>query len=119
MPDTFSEFRSTPMIDLAELYAILREVATRRRIVSYSDLSALYRDRTGEDHHPHGTWDVPLGQLNGHTFAGRLPAISAVVTYKVDEDDPDSQFIPPGDNFWGTPGVPPRPATAGDREMTW
>src|SRR4051794_7987378 len=107
------------MIDLGVLYLILSNAARRGEIISYTELSVRYHRETAEDHHPHGTWDVPLGQLNGHTHSAGLPAISAVVTYKVNEDDPDSQFVPPGDNFWGTPGVPPRPATAGDREMTW
>ena len=54
-----------------------------------------------------------------HAHAVGLPAISAIVTYRIDEDDPDSQFGPPGDNFWGTPGVPARPGTAQQREFFW
>jgi hypothetical protein len=107
------------MIDLTELYAILRRAAAAREIIAYSDLSIRYRETTGEDHHHHGTWDVPLGELNGHTNRIGLPPISAIVTYRVDEEDLDSAFVPPGDNFWATPGVPERPRTADDREMIW
>lgn len=107
------------MINLVELYAILRLVALHHDIISYRELSVRYLQRTEEQHHWHGTWDAPLGQLNGHTQANGLPAISAVVTYQIDEDDPDSQFGPPGNEFWGSPGVPARPATAQQRELVW
>jgi hypothetical protein len=83
------------MIDLVELYAIQRLVALHHEVISCRELSARYRQRTGEQHHGHGTWDAPLGQRNGHTPANGLPAISAVLTYRIDEDDPDSPFGPP------------------------
>jgi len=107
------------MIDLNELYSILRLAAMRGEIISYSDLSALYRERTGEEHSPHGTWDSPLWQLNAATKSSGLPPISAIVTYRIDPDDPDSQFVPPGNEFWGSPGVPNRPPTAELRELEW
>jgi hypothetical protein len=107
------------MIDLGVLYGILRLAARNREIIAYGDLSARYRVETGEEHHPHGTWDHPLGKLNGITHAAQLPAISAIVTYRIDEDDAESAFVPPGDNFWGTPGVPDRPRTADEREIVW
>jgi hypothetical protein len=48
-------------------------------MVMNSDLSTRYLEETGEEHHPHGTWDNPLRELNGLTHAARLPAISAIV----------------------------------------
>lgn len=107
------------MIDLGVLYLVLREVALVRRIISYKQLSVLYFRETGEQHNPHGTWDAPLGDLNAVTHRAGLPAISSIVTYQIDEDDPDSQYGPPGNEYWGTPGVPPRPRNAGDREIVW
>ena len=41
------------------------------------------------------------------------------MTYQIDENDPDSQFGPPGNEFWGSPGVPPRPASVQERELVW
>lgn len=107
------------MIELADLYAILRQAAQHGEIISYSDLSDRYFERTGQQHHWHGTWDAPLGQLNGITQDAGLPPISAIVTYRIDEDDPASQYRPPGDSFWGSPGVPPRPGNSQEREETW
>src|SRR5262249_13824702 len=107
------------MIDLVVLYSILREVAMRGILISYGVLSRLYFECTGEPHSPHGTWDQPLGALNWFTHAAGLPAISAVVTYQWDQDDPDSEPCPPGNGFWGCPGVPHRPPTCDGRFFEW
>lgn len=107
------------MIDQGQLYAILRRAARYGEIIAYPDLNARYHEATGEDHHPRGTWDIPLDELNGHTNLAGLPPISALVTYRIDEDNPDSAFVPPGDGFWETPGVPPKPDSADERERVW
>jgi hypothetical protein len=104
------------MIDLAVLYAILRGVAARKGIVSYEELSRLYHEAAGEWHGPHGTWEEPLAQVNGHARAAGLPPISALVTDKPDEK---SGFGPPGGGFWDSPGVPPRPRKGDDRLLVW
>jgi hypothetical protein len=104
------------MIDLAVLYGILRGVAKRQQIISYEDLSRLYQEATGDWHEPHGTWDSPLAEVNGHTKAASLPPISALVTYKPQEG---SNLEPPGSGFWGSPGVPPRPGRADNRLLVW
>jgi hypothetical protein len=105
------------MIELAVLYAVLRDVARRKDVISYEDLSRLYHEAAGDWHDPEGTWDVPLAGLNGRTRAAGLPPISAVVTSKPRAEE---NFGPPGDGgFWGSPGVPPRPARVADRLMIW
>jgi hypothetical protein len=106
-------------ISLWHLYAILRQAAIYREIISYTDLSVRYRDRMEVWHEPHGTWDQPLHHLNRLTHAARGLPISAIVTYRVDRDDPNSRLGPPGEGFWTTFGAPPRPATAAQREVVW
>ncbi|MDY7225780.1 hypothetical protein [Hyalangium rubrum] len=105
-----------PPVNLDYLYEILRDIASKQDIWSYSDLSAEYNKRFRVYHPPHGSWDVPLLQINTRTHAARLPALSAVITY---EPSAASNYGPPGKGFWGTPGVPPRPARADDREDEW
>jgi hypothetical protein len=104
------------MIDLATLYAVLRGVASRKGIISYEDLSRLYHEAGGEWHEPHGGWDVALADLNGHAKAAGLPPISALVASRPRVTD---NFEPPASGFWGSPGVPPRPAKADDRLLVW
>ena len=57
-----------------------------------------------------------LAELNGRVKAAGLPPLSALVTYKPQEGD---NFGPPGGGFWGSPGVPPRPARADNRLLVW
>lgn len=105
------------MIDQAVLYAVLRGVARREGIISYEELSRLYHEAGGDWHDPQGTWDEPLANLNGRVRAARLPPISALVTLKPRTEE---NFEPPSSgSFWGTPGVPPRPARLNDRLMIW
>ena len=105
------------MISLAVLYGVLRGVAAGKGVISYDDLSRLYHGVTGDWHEPHGgTWDVPLAEVNGHLKAARLPPLSALVT---DRPRGGDSLGPPTTGFWGSPGVPPRPARGDDRLMVW
>ena len=106
----------TPSVNLDELYLILRDVASKKKIWSYTELSEEYRQRFHVWHEPHGSWDVPLGEINTRTHSVGLPALSAVITYKPEQG---SSHGPPGKGFWGTPGVPPRPARKDDQYDEW
>jgi hypothetical protein len=104
------------MIDLALVYTLLRGVAATRGILSYEDLSRLYHEAGGEWYEPDGTWDVPLSKMNGYTRAAGLPPLSALVTYKPQQE---GNFEPPGGSFWDSPGVPPKPRRTDDCLMIW
>jgi hypothetical protein len=100
------------VIDLDELYVILRDVARRKSRITYSELSVLYEQQTGEWHEFHGTWDAPLGQLNNILYEAGLEPLSAVVVLKNGGE--------PGSGFWGSsPGVPAEPRKAEDRLLKW
>ncbi|MDP1915397.1 MAG: hypothetical protein Q8L14_04065 [Myxococcales bacterium] len=101
----------TPNLD--DLYQILRAWAAQRTCKTYSDLSIAYQSRTGDRFEPHGSWDVPLGELNRrlHSALG-APAISALVVKKDTKE--------PGGGFWGcATNVPPRPTSADARLAAW
>jgi hypothetical protein len=104
------------MIDVAVLYAVLRDVARSKGIISYEDLSRLYQEAGGEWHEPDETWDGPLVEINGHTRAAGLPPLSTLVTCKPRQE---GNFEPPGGGFWSSPGVPPRPRRVDDCLMIW
>ena len=91
-----------PSIDIT--YEILKEWAIQRKPKSYSDLSESYK--------PHGSWDMPLGQLNNILAKTGAPAITALVILKGANE--------PGGNFWGcAPNVPERPKDAMVRILEW
>lgn len=99
-------------IDLDELYVILRDVARKKGKITYSELSSLYEQRTGEWHDFHRTWDAPLGRLNNSLYEAGLEPLSAVVVLKIGGE--------PGGGFWGSsPAVPIAPRKAEDRLLTW
>ena len=89
------------MIDLDEVFDLLKHVARDRTLVTYTQLSERYRDRKGVWHEPHGTWDRPLGEINLRLQKRHLPPLSAVVVLGGEME--------PGGGFWGFAGVPPRP----------
>jgi len=90
-------------IDLDALYAVLVPVARRQSQLTYAELSQAYYDRTQDWHEPHGTWDIPLGQLNQMLHAVRWPPLSAVVVLQDTRE--------PGGGFWeSSPNIPARPA---------
>jgi len=91
---------------------ILVEWVKAKTPKTYSDLSDAYMEKTGEWHEPHGSWDVPLGQLNNDLADNSAPAISALVVLKGKNE--------PGGNFWGcAPNVPERPKNEMDRLAKW
>jgi hypothetical protein len=104
------------MIDLAVLYGVLRKVAMSKGVISYEDLSRLYHEATGNWHEPHGTWDVPLAEINGHARAANLPPLSGLVASKSPQE---GNFGPPTAGFWESPGVPAMPRKAADRLLVW
>ena len=79
---------------LQTLYGILRGIARDRGTRSYTQLSELYRDRTGVWIEPHGGWDWPLDAVNKRLEAAGLPPLSAVVV--------DQRAGEPGGGFWNT-----------------
>jgi len=100
------------MIDNWIVMEILVEWAKTKTPKTYSDLSDAYMKKTGEWYEPHGSWDVPLGQLNNSLAANGAPAISALVVLKRQNE--------PGGNFWGcAPNVPERPKNEMDRLVKW
>ncbi len=99
-------------INLDELYVILREWALDGRPQTYRRLSEVYRERTGNWFHWHGSWDHPLGAINNQLARVGAPALSAVVILQ-DKNEP-------GGDFWGcAPNVPPRPRTDDARLAEW
>ena len=61
------------MSDLNILYGILRQFARNRWIRTYLQLSEAYRDRTGVWFDPHGSWDMPLDEINKRLDAATPP----------------------------------------------
>lgn len=103
-------------MNLQTVYSILSSIATRRTLLTYTDLSVAYHDETDEWHEPYGTWDQPLGQLNTQLHANGWPPLSAVVVLQ----SPDGGFGQPGRGFWqSSPNVPARPANPTDRTVEW
>jgi hypothetical protein len=105
----------TPGLDI--LYRILVQTARNQRYMHYEDVSAEYQRITGVFHHPHGSWDRPLGEINHILHSNGLPALSAVVVLK---PDPPGGQVAPGGGFWGScPGVPIRPRNDLQRLAEW
>lgn len=105
-------------INISMLYEILREVVRQGNIdenkglITYGDVSKEYEILTGVNHSPHGTWDVPLGQINNICNNHGLPPISAVVVL--------SDTHVPGNGFWGcAPNVPNKPLDENEALSTW
>lgn len=98
------------------IYAVLAAVARDATLLTYGDLSNRYRDETGDWHEPHGSWDVPLGQLNQMLDASGWPPLSAVVVLRAG----GGGFGEPGGGFWeSSPNIPARPADADTRTAQW
>jgi hypothetical protein len=90
-------------IDLDNVYAVLVDVAHNHDQLTYGELSRKYYERTGDWHEPHGSWDLPLGELNRLLHSVRWPPISAVVVLNDDNREP-------GGKFWeSSPNIPRRP----------
>ncbi len=83
-----------PVVEPDILYEILRQVASQRRQIAYSDLATEYNRRMGTNFGAHGVWDDPLGDLNRRLEAGGHPPLSAVVVFKGRPE--------PGGGFWGS-----------------
>ena len=104
--------------NLADIYDVLRAWAVARpgQVGTYTDLSHEYLLATGHRFEPHGSWDVPLGQLNQrlHAVIG-APALSALVTLGSNGSPTE-----PGGGFWGSaPNVPLRPSNPLVRLSEW
>ena len=100
------------MIDNEIVMEILIGWAKDKTPKTYSDLSDAYMVKTDEWHEPHGSWDVPLGQLINSLSEQGAPAISALVVLKGKNE--------PGGNFWGcAPNVPDRPGDEMLRLVKW
>jgi hypothetical protein len=90
-------------IVLADVYAILINVARNHDQLTYGDLSRKYYERTGDWHEPHGSWDLPLGELNRLLHTVSWPPLSAVVVLNDDNREPGGQF------WESSPNIPRRP----------
>jgi hypothetical protein len=102
--------QKTPDIDA--LYQVLREWAVSGNPKFYTDLSREYNKRTGDWFEPHGSWDIPLGELNKRLASIGAPALSALVILKEKKE--------PGGSFWGcASNVPPRPRNDIMRIAEW
>jgi|APSaa5957512535_1039671.scaffolds.fasta_scaffold28959_1 hypothetical protein len=107
-----SKSKGEQVIDNEIVMAILIGWSKTRTPKTYSDLSNEYMGKTGEWYEPHGSWDVPLGQLNNSLAEQGAPAISALVLLKGKNE--------PGGNFWGcAPNVPDRPGGEMLRLAKW
>lgn len=94
------------------IYAILAEVARNQGQLTYTDLSRRYYGATGDWLEPHGSWDVPLGQLNQMLHDVKWPALSAVVVLQAQGGGCGEV----GGGFWeSSPNVPARPANNWNR----
>jgi hypothetical protein len=99
-------------VNLDDLYAVLADVARNRSLITYGQLSQRYYDATTHWLEPHGSWDVPLGQLNRTLHVIQWPPLSAVVVLHESGE--------PGGGFWeSSPNIPPRPSDALDRTALW
>lgn len=98
--------------DIAIVYSILRSWALKGEPRTYSDLSREYEVKTGEWHEPHGSWDIPLGELNTRLASAGAPALSALVILKTANE--------PGAGFWGcASNAPARPTSELARLEVW
>lgn len=98
--------------DIDHVYAVLRQWAAAKKPQTYGDLSREYHARTGEWFEPHGSWDVPLGDLNKRLASAGMPALSALVILQ-DANEP-------GGGFWGcASNVPHRPKNDIQRITEW
>lgn len=93
-------------MDTQAIYEILVKHANldngRPKVLTYSELSYAYREKTGEWHDPHGSWDGPLGDINNALYSIKAPALTALVVLK-------SSGMP-SKGFWGcAPHVPAKP----------
>ncbi len=85
------------------LFEILVATARNKAVITYKELSDAYHKSTGFWHEPHGTWDIPLGELNNSLHAMGLPPLSAVVVLA------ETQEL--GGLFWGSSqNTPSRPS---------
>ena len=90
-------------VNLADMYVILAAAARNGGQLTYTQLSQKYFDRTGDWHEPHGSWDLPLGELNRDLHVLRWPPLSAVVVLKETQE--------PGGLFWeSSSNIPSRPS---------
>lgn len=99
--------------DLGILFLTLRDVARQKGLVTCGELSHRYREKTGLWFEPQGAWDDPLGELNAVLDRHGMPALSAVVVLK------GQQEIMPGEGFWSCPSVGPRPTDPEGRFSRW
>lgn len=98
--------------DIDHVYAVLRQWAAAGKPQPYTQLSHDYHARTANWFEPHGSWDVPLGELNSHLAAVGAPALSALVILQGKNE--------PGAGFWGcAPNVPHRPRNDIQRLTEW
>lgn len=98
--------------NLDDLYSVLRTWALAKTRRTYTELSQDYHRQTGDWLEPHGSWDIPLGDLNRRLHAAGAPALSALVVLKATGQ--------PGGAFWGcAPNVPPKPKTDIERLAAW
>ncbi|WP_421266666.1 hypothetical protein [Aeromonas veronii] len=89
-------------VSLEVVYSILISWAREGSAKTYSDLSHVYHNVTGEWLDPHGSWDRPLGELANIVYSAGGPALTALVVLKGKNE--------PGGDFWGcAPNVPARP----------
>jgi hypothetical protein len=103
-------------VNFDALYTILASVARDHGLLTYTELSQCYHTATGDWHEPHGSWDVPLGQLNLMLHGFSWPPLSAVVVLQADGGGHGE----PGGGFWqSSPNIPARPANALARTTTW
>ncbi len=99
-----------PNID--NLYKVLRKWAVAGKPQTYAQLSHDYHEQTDNWFEPHGSWDIPLGELNIRLASAGAPALSALVMLKTSNE--------PGEGFWGcASNVPSRPKNDIDRLAEW
>ena len=95
-------------IDQNILYEILAQIALLTDVTTYKNLSKLYMRETGEWYEPHGSWEVPLGELNNSLYQLGWPPLSTVVVL--------NGTCEPGVGYWGScPNIPTRPRNDLDR----
>ena len=105
-----------PPVDIDKLYEILRDIANAKEVWSYKNLSREYHRRFAVSYPWRNTWGPPLLIINTRAFKHKLPALSAVITYAPLQG---VWYSPPGDGFWGCPGVPQQPSRRIDEYKEW
>lgn len=101
-------------IDVSIVFNILKERVKngKAKVLTYSDLSQAYYDRTGVYHEAHGSWDAILGSINNALNTKNAPPLSALVILKGKNE--------PGSGFWGcSENVPSRPKDDVERMTVW